>query len=533
MWRGTKFYIDLYEEYSDVRLVAAPPVCIAALGGDIDNWEWPQHKGDFAMYRVYTAPDGKPAEYSAANVPLKSPAKFRVSMKGFREGDAANIIGFPGRTSRYAPSARVEYLTEKELPVVSEVRGRLMEIISGWMDKDPEVRRLYSDYYFGLSNFQELSLGQMQCNRRFGVVASKKQEERGLQAWIEADPGRKARWGTVLSDLDGKYAAVEEIQEDILWFRECLARGFRLQSVASRTLSLQRKGGPERVAGVRNAGRRNYAEVDLRVERDIFRYTLETFLENVRPERLGPYQKELKERFGSDYDAMCAFLWDGSWMTDPVRIAEYLDASSDVEAKLDEYLSDPMVRYLEDRKMVDFNQALTRLQGKPTISELGQEYSRALYAYREASGLRQYPDANSTMRINYGKVRGYEREDGLNCRYYTTAAGLLAKHNPSKHDFCLIPGWKSVLETADPSMKIDFLTDNDSTGGNSGSPVLNKKGELMGLLFDGVKESLSGDFAFVPEYNRSVNVDIRYVVWILRNYGHMDSVLAEMGVPSK
>ena len=192
MWRGTKYYISLYEQYSDVRLVAAPPVSLAAFGGDVDNWEWPQHKGDFAIYRVYTAPDG--------------------------------MLGFPGRTSRYAPSARVNYLTETELPIVSGLRSKQMEIISSWMDKDPEVRRKYADYYFGLSNFQELALGQMQCNRRFSVVEKKRAEEARMQEWIDADPARKEKWGSMLSDLDSKYQAVRKAQEDVIWFRECIAR---------------------------------------------------------------------------------------------------------------------------------------------------------------------------------------------------------------------------------------------------------------------------------------------------------------------
>ena len=530
MWSGTKYYISLYEEYKDVRLVAAPPVSIAAFGGDVDNWEWPQHKGDFAMYRVYTAPDGSPAKYSPKNVPLKTPARYKVCTKGYREGDATTIIGFPGKTQRYIPAARVEYLTEQELPVVSKVRDTQMEIISAWMDKDPEVRRLYADYFFGLSNFQELSLGQMQCNRRFGVVAAKRSEELRLQEWIDSDPSRKARWGNLLSELDKKSKAVEGIQKDLLWYRECIARGIRLSAVASRTQSLKRKAGQERVEGVRRASRANYAEKDLRVERDLFKAAIKDFLENISPERLGPFQKEVKERFGNNYDAMCAFLWDGSWMTDPDRIAEYLNPAVDMEARLDEYLSDPLVRFLEDTKMSDFSTIYTKLQGKPNISDLSREYTRALYEFRKASGIEQYPDANSTMRINYGHVKGYSKEDGINCRFYTTAEGLLAKHNPDKHDFCMLPEWKGVLETAAPTMKIDFLTDNDSTGGNSGSPVLNKKGELIGLLFDGVKESLATDFYFTKDYNRSVCVDIRYVLWVLKYYGKMDSVLSEMGV---
>ena len=529
MWRGTKYYISLYEQYSDVRLVAAPPVSLAAFGGDVDNWEWPQHKGDFAIYRVYTAPDGKSAEYSPENIPLKSPAKFKICTKGIKEGDQTILMGFPGRTSRYAPSARVNYLTETELPIVSGLRSKQMEIISSWMDKDPEVRRKYADYYFGLSNFQELALGQMQCNRRFSVVEKKRAEEARMQEWIDADPARKAKWGNMLGELDTKYEAVRKAQEDVIWFRECIARGTRLHSVASRTASLKRKKDSTRIAGNIRADKRNFAEVDLRVERDLFRLALENYYEHMSPEMLGDFQKAVQARYGKDYEAMCAALWDRSWIADPVRTAKFLTIEEHMD-NLETYLADSLVRFFEDAKMGDFNSRTTKLQGKPSITDLSGEYTHALYGFRESSGIAQYPDANSTLRVNYGHVMGYSREDGLDCRWYTTAAGMLAKHDPAVHDFCMIPGWKAVADKADPSMKIDFLTDNDSTGGNSGSPLLNKKGQLIGLLFDGVKESLATDFYFIPEYNRSVNVDIRYVLWVLKNYGKMDSVLSEMGV---
>ena len=528
-WRGTKYFISLYEQYSDVRLVAAPPVCLAAFGGDVDNWEWPQHKGDFAIYRVYTAPDGKPAEYSPDNIPLKSPASFKVAKKGLKEGDATTIIGFPGRTSRYACSARVDYLTETELPIVSELRSKQMAIISEWMDKDPEVRRKYADYYFGLSNFQELALGQMQCNRRFGVAEKKRDEEILLQEWIDADPARKEKWGGLIGQLNSKYAAIRDAQVDVIWYRECVSKGTRLHPVASRTATLKRKIDSSRVAGNIRADKRNLAEIDMRVERDLFRLAIENYFDNVNPEMLGPFQKEVRDRFGKDYDAMCKYIWDGSWMSDPAKVEKFLTLEERLH-HLDDYLDDPLINFFDDTKIVNFNNKVTKLQGKPGISDLSGEYTKALYSFRKSEGIEQYPDANSTMRVNFGKVKGYSREDGLDCRWYTTMAGMLAKHNPDAHDFCLIPDWKAVAETAPKAMKVDFLTDNDSTGGNSGSPVLNKKGEIVGLLFDGVKESLATDFYFTPDYNRSVCVDIHYVLWVLRNYGKMDSVLSEMGV---
>ncbi len=529
VWRGTRYYISLYEQYRDVRLVAAPPVCLAAFGGDVDNWEWPQHKCDFAIYRVYCSPDGKPADYSPDNVPLKTSSHLKICSKGIKEGDATILIGFPGRTSRYASSARVNYLTETELPIVSSLRAKQMEIISAWMDRDPEVRRKYADYYFGLSNFQELALGQMQCNKRFGVIEKKREEEARMQDWIDADPARSQKWGSVLSQTTGKYDAVRKAQEDVIWYRECISRGTRLHPIASRSSGLRRKADSLTVARNINADKRNLSELDMRVERDLIRLAVENYYENVSPEMLAPYQKELRGRFGKDYDAMCSYLWDGSWFADSAKMEKFLIPEERL-AHLEEFLSDPLVRFFGDAKIVNFNNRVTRIQGKPTLNDLSVEYTHALYAFREDSGIAQYPDANSTMRVNFGTVKGYSREDGLDCRWYTTMAGMLAKHNPEVHDFCLIPDWKAVAETAPKAMKVDFLTDNDSTGGNSGSPVLNKKGELIGLLFDGVKESLATDFYFTPDYNRSVCVDIRYVTWVLKNYGKMDSVLSEMGV---
>ncbi|MBQ9583572.1 MAG: S46 family peptidase [Bacteroidales bacterium] len=530
VWSGIKYYISLYEEYSDVRLVAAPPSCIGAFGGDVDNWAWPQHKGDFALYRVYTAPDGSPADYSCDNIPLKSPAKFKISTRGYKEGDAVTVIGYPGSTSRYIPSAKVNYLTEGELPLVSRVRGRQMSIISDWMAKDPDIRLRYADRYFNLSNFQELAVGQMQCNRRYQVMEERLKEEKVFQEWIDADPQRQAKWGSLLNDIDTKIKAVWDSQLDIMLYRECIARGTRLQTIASRIMTLDGEVSQEDLEGLCRVCQLCYETEDLRVEKDIFRSNLEFFLDNLSPERMGAYQKEIKGRFGNNYDEMCSYLWDGSWMTDPERIKVLLDSPAEVEAHLEEYVSDPLVKFFKDIRLAEYSSAYLRLQGKPTIHDLCQEYIRAIYQYRADTGIRQYPDANSTMRVSFARVKGYSREDGLDGRYYTTLAGLLAKHNPQDHDFCLTPDWKEVAQTAAPGMKINFLTDSDITGGNSGSPVLNKRGELIGLVFDSVKESLSCNYMYVPDYNRSVNVDIRYVVWILRNYGKMDTVLAEMGL---
>ena len=529
-WRGDKYYISLYQEYKDIRLVGAPPARIGAYGGDVDNWEWPQHKGDFALLRIYTAPDGSSAPYAPENVPLHSDKYLKFARNGYREGTKTTIIGFPGSTDRYASSGKIDYLTSVQLPIQTSIRGAQMDIISKWMDRDPEVRRKYSNFFFGLSNAQELYLGELQCYKRFDAAGSKRIVENELNAWLDADPARRQKWGDPVGALREKYARGAEAYSDYHYFRECVIRGTQLEPVASRTAMLAARYSDDKVPGIRRSTQRNYDQTDLRVERELFRYSLETFYEHVSDEMLGPWQTEIKAKFGKDYDAMCAFLWDGSWLGNPEQIAVYLDPAADMKAFLDAHADDPLVRFFLDARVVKYNEKLKDLQGEPDISAVAKDYTHALHAMQEARKLKPYPDANSTMRVNFGKVCRLDPRDAVHCDYCSTAAGLLEKHDPDSYDFCIPAALQSALKAADPKMKINFITNNDSTGGNSGSPVLNSRGEIIGLLFDGNKESLASEVLFTPAYNRSVNVDIRYVVWILKEFAHFDRIVAELGI---
>ena len=529
-WRGDRYYISLYEEYNDVRLVGAPPAQVGAFGGDVDNWEWPQHKGDFALLRIYTAPDGSAAKYAPENVPLRADKYLKISLKGYREGSKTTLIGFPGSTDRYASSAKADFMTGVELPIQTRIRGARMDIIKKWMNRDPEVRRKYSNYFFNLSNAQELYLGELQCYKRFRVADEKRLLEAELDAWLDADPARRAQFGDPAGALRERYARVAGPEKNVQYFRECLIRGTQIEPVASRTSVLAGNYSESKVPGVRRSSARNFEQIDLRVERELFRYTLETFYENVDEAMLGPFQREMKTRFGRQYDAMCAFLWDGSWLSDPAQIAVYLDPEADMKAFLDAHDDDPLVRFFMDTKIVTYNQAISEAEGTPTITELTRDYTHALFAMQTDLKRNPYPDANSTMRVNYGRVMGLRPRDAVHCDYFSTAAGLLDKHDPDEYDFCLPADMLGALKKAPATMRLNFITNNDSTGGNSGSPILNARGEIIGLLFDGNKESLASEMLFTPDYNRSVNVDIRYVVWILREYAHFDRILAELNL---
>ena len=534
MWRGSRYYLALYEVYKDVRLVAAPPVSSAAFGGDIDNWEWPQHKCDFAMYRVYTAPDGSPAEYSEDNVPLKPERKLSISLDGYKAGDYTMVIGYPGSTNRYSSSFETDFTETLKHPVNNAIRGRQMDIIKGWMDRDPEIRLKYSDYFFSLSNMQECFSGEQECFTRFDVVEKKQEIEKDLQQWIEASPERQAKWGGLLEALKRGYDATRDIERNQSYYRETMIRGCQLAVI------MRRAHNPRNQAGTGEKMLESYAQIDLRVERDLLEYAVEVFVNNLDRSYMSPWHLELIESFSKDgvcdTKALADALWESSIFTSEEGIARL----GRKEVPSEKIVSDSLCRFVMDIKATDFTQAKAAAEGTPNLTSLHKEYTNALYQMRLEKGIVQYPDANSTMRITYGRVGGLEPRDGIVCDWKTTPAGILEKFNPAEYDFWLNDRQYLLYSAGQwgrwgfgpegKNMYVNFLTDNDITGGNSGSPVLNSRGELIGLAFDGNKESLASDAWWTEGYNKCVCVDIRFILWTLDRYAGMTRIIDELGL---
>lgn len=542
MWAGVKYYMALYDVYEDLRLVAAPPVSVAAFGGDTDNWEWPQHKCDFAMYRVYMSPDGKPAKYSSDNVPLKPLRKLDISLDGYKPGDYTMVIGYPGRTNRYASSLETDYQERVTLPIANELRRNQMEIMRRWMDADPAVWLKYSDTFFGLSNIGEMQEGEAACLKRFEVKAIKESEEKDLQAWIEADPARKARWGSLMSDLKKMYDETEAVERNKAYFRETFFRGTIIARTIMRMNSARGKFKP-----MKKFLMRGVSETDPRVERDLLEYSVSQYFTNIDTSLFGPYQRELSAKFGTDFKAMTDYIWEGTMVASREKAEAFNNPA--------QFNDDRLKKLLLDVSILDFNKTDDDMNLRNRILALNKEYTQALYEMRSDKGIAQYPDANSTMRITYGTVGPIEPHDGVWCSWQTSTNGIIEKYDAENRDFKPSDAFMSMLASRDwgrwavkmPSsdkkaapapvgsapagtMPADFLTDNDITGGNSGSPVLNAEGKVIGLAFDGNKESLASDLYAVPGYNKCVCVDIRYILWTLDKYAGMSRIIEELGL---
>lgn len=543
MWSGSAYYLYFYEVYTDIRLVGAPPVSIAAFGGDVDNWEWPQHKGDFAMYRVYGDENGKPAKFSENNKPIQPKKVLNISTKGVKKGDFTMVMGFPGRTNRYSSSFGVYEKQHVSNPVSVEMRKQKLAIMNSFMEKDPETRLVYADHYFGISNVQELEAGEIYNFRRFGVVDIKAEEEKELRKWIESDPERKEKWGDLLEKLEDRYNAIAELTTAKKYYQETMVAGQGFIYIANRINTLRTAQNRDDLDTLRPGTKKHrffvngveggYEGCVMEVEKELMRFQVRTFLEKVPEQYWGEYITWLNKEFNGDEDAITEYVFENSIVLNPDKFREVSSKPQPISL----YMNDPVYKMARSASVVQFNQDIGKLTNNQSMYGLEARFTRALYQMRKDKGIVQYPDANSTMRITYGTVGPISPSDGIYYSEHSTAQGFLDKYNPYSYEFNIKPEVLELIKNKewgqwgkDGKLYVNFLSNNDITGGNSGSPVMNAKGDIVGLAFDGNKESLAGDAYFHPDMNKCVNVDIRYVLWVLDKYAKAHHLIDEMNL---
>lgn len=536
---GNQYYMMVYERFTDVRLVGTPPSSIGKYGGDTDNWMWPRHTGDFALFRVYSGPDGLPADYSGENIPLRPRHHLPVSTRGVEPGDFAMVLGFPGGTTRYMTSFEVADVLDITHPNRIKIRGLRQDILLEDMLASDKVRIQYSNKYSNSSNYWKFSIGQSEVLKSLGIHERKREIEQDFKDWYTADKQRAGEYGDALSLIENSVNNRREYNHAIQYINEAILRSCEIVMMANRSNNLERllsEDDPEpdaigsAVEILRGAAESFYRDYNPPTDRKVVATMLELFYNDVDPAYHPDALGQIYDQFGGDFQAYADHLFEVSVFAGEQRLAAFLE-----EPAAGVLGSDPALVL-----------ARSTFEKLGELRELSQEYSNDLGRGQRLfiRGLKEmdpertfYPDANFTMRLSYGTVGGYHPRDAVWYDHLTTLGGVMEKEDPDDHEF-IVPGRLKELYRnrdfgmfgQDGKMPVNFITNNDITGGNSGSPVINARGELTGLVFDGNWEAMSGDIAFEPELQRCIAVDARYILFIIDRYAGASHLLEEMTI---
>ncbi|MGL5682751.1 MAG: S46 family peptidase [Marinifilaceae bacterium] len=537
MYEGNQFFLFVYNIYKDVRLVGAPPQSMGKFGGDTDNWMWPRHTADFAMFRIYTAPDGSPAPYSANNVPLKPKHHLPVSAKGVKDGDFAMILGFPGSTDRYTTSYGLRNTMDAKNEVRYRVRTEVLDVMRQGMESDPAVRIQYASKYARTANYWKYSNEQNKALRNLNTLGNKEQIEQQFTAWVNSDASRKAMYANVLPSIDQAYAGLESYAKVQTFVQEALGApelptfafqtGRMLEKLAdSEVTSEERERLKKQV--LKRAGE-FYKDFNADVERNMIGRLYQMYADSVSAEYYPESIKMVIKNYKGDYNRYAADAMKKSIFASEQALTAFVE-----KANMKTLDKDPIYRAGKSFFDMYFKMGSLTGESREIIEKGNRLFVRGLMEMEPNKAWS--PNANSTIRITYGKVGSYKPRDAVFYDYYTTMDGIIEKEGPVGGEFEVPARLKELHAKKDfgpygkETVVACFITDNDITGGNSGSGVINAKGELIGTAFDGNSEAMSGDIDFEENLQRCINIDTRYMLWIVDKYAGAKNLINEMTI---
>ena len=531
-YSGNEFYLFTYEEFTDVRFAFAPPTSIGKFGGDTDNWMWPRHTGDFSVFRVYCAPDGKPAKYSKGNVPY-SPKRFAaISNQGYKPGDYSMIMGNPGTTNRYLSSFGVSYRMKSLNQSRIDVRGAKQDVWRSFMRADEAINIAYASKYARSSNYWKNSIGMNNAIAKLGVIGEKQNQEKEFTNWINVSPERKAKYKTVMQTLEEGYAKIYPYGRAMNYLMESLLSGVEMPRIASDVKRLSATKLPQDSLLAKTA--ELYKDYYPVVDEATMVAMLDMYKKSVDADALPELYHMITKKFKGNYTNYAKYIYEKSVFTSLEKITKAIKNNKT------DFTNDPAIVFATDvRKTMEAIRSAEYTKAAEQIKDAERLYESAIKAMADEKGKALYPDANFTMRLTYGKIGGYKPADAVDYKYYTTTKGILEKEKPGDAEFDVSPKLKTAikennygayLDQKTGEMHVAFLSNNDITGGNSGSPIFNAKGELLGLAFDGNWEAMSGDIVFEPDLQRTISVDIRYVMFVMDKVGDAKRLISELTI---
>lgn len=538
-FEGNEFYLFVYETFKDIRWVGAPPSGIGKFGGDTDNWMWPRHTGDFSLFRIYSSPDGKPAEYNLNNVPYKPKHFLPISLKGIKKNDYTMIMGYPGNTERYLPSAGVKLTLNQSNPMKIDIRNLKLEIMKEHMNKSSEVKIKYAAKYAHISNYYKYFIGQNKGLKRLEVVAKKAEQEKQLAQWLEATNNNSYK--NLIPQIEKTYANLSTVNPVGIYLEEALLGSEMV------LLALKSNGVYAAIMDVKDIKnnvvikatldeysktcKEHFKNYDFATDKSISAATFKKYYTDIHKNFHPILFAEVEKKYKGDFEKYMNAVFEKSIFVDESRMNKFLENPS--SKILDKDPGFKIMRSILGMYYGQLNGYLEPLNNN--LDSLSRIYTKAFMEFNQKKNL--YPNANFTMRLTYGSVQDYFPQDAVYYNYFTTLDGIIEKEDSTNEEFRVPSQLKKLYTTKDygryavnGTVPVCFISTNDITGGNSGSPVINAEGHLIGTAFDGNWEAMSGDIAYEPALQRTISTDIRYVLFIIEKYAGAKHIINELKI---